>query len=325
MPRLSIIVPIYNVEKYLSRCIESILNQTFKDFELILVNDGSTDNCKEICEKYKRMDSRIIVANKKNGGLSSARNLGIDISKGDYIGFVDSDDFIDVHMYEILLNTINSYDSDIVICDYYKVNEYDIKKYEKMKSNNKDIKIENINNIDAIERIITRDIKIVVAWNKIYKRSLFDNLRYKEGVICEDEFLAHRIFYKCNKVSIINQKLYYYIQRKGSIINSPFSPKDFDKIYAIKDRVDFLNEKKITNLIDKAEKSFMDYFVWNYFTGYQRLENIEYELKRLKKEFNSVFYRILDNKFISLNEKITLFILYLSPYLYNKLVINREL
>ena len=325
MPRLSIIVPIYNVEKYLSRCIESILNQTFKDFELILVNDGSTDNCKEICEKYKRMDSRIIVANKKNGGLSSARNLGIDISKGDYIGFVDSDDFIDVHMYEILLNTINSYDSDIVICDYYKVNEYDIKKYEKMKSNNKDIKIENINNIDAIERIITRDIKIVVAWNKIYKRSLFDNLRYKEGVICEDEFLAHRIFYKCNKVSIINQKLYYYIQRKGSIINSPFSPKDFDKIYAIKDRVDFLNEKKITNLIDKAEKSFMDYFVWNYFTGYQRLENIEYELKRLKKEFNSVFYRILDNKFISLNEKITLFILYLSPYLYNKLIINREL
>ena len=325
MPRLSIIVPIYNVEKYLSRCIDSILNQTFKDFELILVNDSSTDNCKEICEKYKRMDSRIIVANKKNGGVSSARNLGIDISKGDYIGFVDSDDFIDVHMYEILLNTINAYDSDIVICDYYKVNEYDIKKYEKMKSNNKDIKVENINNIDAIERIITRDIKIVVAWNKIYKRSLFDNLRYKEGVICEDEFLAHRIFYKCNKVSIINQKLYYYIQRKGSIINSPFSSKDFDKIYAIKDRVDFLKEKKIINLIDKAEKSFVDYFVWNYFTGYQKLENIEYELKRLKKEFNSVFYRILDNKFISLNEKITLFILYLSPYLYNKLIINREL
>ena len=271
------------------------------------------------------MDSRIIVANKKNGGVSSARNLGIDISKGDYIGFVDSDDFIDVHMYEILLNTINAYDSDIVICDYYKVNEYDIKKYEKMKSNNKDIKVENINNIDAIERIITRDIKIVVAWNKIYKRSLFDNLRYKEGVICEDEFLAHRIFYKCSKISIINQKLYYYIQRKGSIINSPFSSKDFDKIYAIKDRVDFLKEKKIINLIDKAEKSFVDYFVWNYFTGYQKLENIEYELKRLKKEFNSVFYRILDNKFISLNEKITLFILYLSPYLYNKLIINREL
>ena len=325
MPKLSIIVPIYNVEKYLPRCIESILNQTFKDFELVLVNDGSTDKCKEICEKYKKMDSRIIVANKKNGGLSSARNLGLDISKGDYIGFVDSDDFIHVNMYEILFNIINTNGSDIVICDYHKVNEDNIKKCEEMKSNNHDIRVENINNIDSIEKVLTVGKKFIVAWNKIYKRSLFDNLRYKEGVIYEDEFLAHRILYKCSKVSIINQALYYYVQRKGSIVNSPFSSKNFDKVYAIKDRVDFLNEKKITNLIDKAEKSFMDYFVWNYFMGYQRLENIEYELKGLKKEFNSVFYRILDNKFISLNEKITLFILYLSPYLYNKLVINREL
>lgn len=325
MPKLSIIVPIYNVEKYLPRCIESILNQTFREFELILINDCSTDNCKEICEKYKKIDSRIIVVNKKNGGVSSARNFGIDISRGEYIGFVDPDDFIDANMYEILFNTANSYNSDMVICDYYKVSEYDIKKYEEIQLNNKGIIVENINNIDAIERIITRDTKIVVAWNKIYKRSLFDNLRYKEGVICEDEFLAHRIFYKCSKISIINQKLYYYIQRKGSIVNSPFSSKDFDKIYAMKDRLDFLNEKRITNLIDKAEKSFIDYFVCNYFLGYQRLENIEYELKRLKKDFNSVFYKILDNKFISLNEKITLFILYLSPYLYNKLIINREL
>ena len=167
--------------------------------------------------------------------------------------------------------------------------------------------------------------KFIVAWNKIYKRRLFENLRYNEGMIYEDEFLAHRILYRCNKVSIINSSLYYYVQRKGSIVNSTFSSKKFDKVYAIKDRVDFLKDKGIVNLIDKAEKSFIDYFVWNYFVGYQRLENIEYELKRLKKEFNSVFYRILDNKFISLNEKITLFILYLSPYLYNKLVINREL
>ena len=325
MPKLSIIVPIYNVEKYLPRCIESILNQTFREFELILINDCSTDNCKEICEKYKKIDSRIIVVNKKNGGVSSARNFGIDISRGEYIGFVDPDDFIDANMYEILFNTANSYNSDMVICDYYKVSEYDIKKYEEIQLNNKGIIVENINNIDAIERILTVGEKFIFAWNKIYKRRLFENLRDNEGMIYEDEFLAHRILYRCNKVSIINSSLYYYVQRKGSIVNSTFSSKKFDKVYAIKDRVDFLKDKGIVNLIDKAEKSFIDYFVWNYFVGYQRLENIEYELKRLKKEFNSVFYRILDNKFISLNEKITLFILYLSPYLYNKLVINREL
>ena len=325
MPKLSIIVPIYNVEKYLPRCIESILNQTFREFELILINDGSTDNCKEICEKYKKIDSRIIVVNKKNGGLSSARNFGIDISRGEYIGFVDPDDFIDSNMYEILFNIINLYQSDIVICDYYKVSEYNIKKYEEIQLNNKGIIVENINNIDAIERILTVGEKFIFAWNKIYKRRLFENLRYNEGMIYEDEFLAHRILYRCNKVSIINSSLYYYVQRKGSIVNSTFSSKKFDKVYAIKDRVDFLKDKGIVNLIDKAEKSFIDYFVWNYFVGYQRLENIEYELKRLKKEFNSVFYRILDNKLISIKEKLTLCILYLSPYLYNKLVINREL
>ena len=325
MPKLSIIVPIYNVEKYLPRCIESILNQTFREFELILINDGSTDNCKEICEKYKKIDSRIIVVNKKNGGVSSARNFGIDISRGEYIGFVDPDDFIDANMYEILFNTANSYNSDMVICDYYKVSEYDIKKYEEIQLNNKGIIVENINNIDAIERILTVGEKFIVPWNKIYKRRLFENLRYNEGMIYEDEFLAYRILYRCNKVSIINSSLYYYVQRKGSIVNSTFSSKKFDKVYAIKDRVDFLKDKGIVNLIDKAEKSFIDYFVWNYFIGYQRLENIGYELKKLKKEFNNIFYRILDNKLISIKEKLTLCILYLSPYLYNKLIINREL
>ena len=243
MPKLSIIVPIYNVEKYLPRCIESILNQTFREFELILINDCSTDNCKEICEKYKKIDSRIIVVNKKNGGVSSARNFGIDISRGEYIGFVDPDDFIDANMYEILFNTANSYNSDMVICDYYKVSEYDIKKYEEIQLNNKGIIVENINNIDAIERILTVGEKFIFAWNKIYKRRLFENLRYNEGMIYEDEFLAHRILYRCNKVSIIEAKIYYYVQRKGSLINSPFTVRRFDKVYAIKDRVDFLREK----------------------------------------------------------------------------------
>lgn len=167
--------------------------------------------------------------------------------------------------------------------------------------------------------------KFIVPWNKLYKRELFDDLRYKKGVIYEDEFLAHRILYKCKKVSIINQALYYYVQRKGSIVNSPFEVKNFDKVYAIKDRVDFIDEKNIVNLRDEVEKTFIDYFVWNYFVGYQRLENIEYELKKLKKEFNNIFCRILDNKLISMKEKLTLFILYISPNLYNKFIINREL
>lgn len=325
MPKLSIIVPIYNVEKYLARCIESILNQTFKDFELILVNDGSTDNCRKICEEYKKKDSRIIIVDKKNAGLSSARNLGLDTSNGEYIGFVDSDDFIDVNMYEILLNIINTNDSDIVICDYYKINEDNIKKYEKVKLKNKDIRVENINNFDSIEKVLTVGEKFIIACNKIYKRSLFDNLRYKEGVIYEDEFLAHRILYKCSKVSVINQALYYYVQRKGSIVNSEFSSKKFDKVYAIKDRVDFLKEKNLIKLKEKAEKSFIDYFIWNYFSAYKRLNNIDEDLVKLKSKFNEIFFEVLKNRRISWREKITLSILYISPKAYNFIILRNSI
>ena len=324
-PIISIIVPVYNVESYLERCIESILNQSFKEFELILVNDGSTDGCKDICNEYKTKDKRIKVIHKENGGLSSARNAGLDIARGKYIGFVDSDDFINKDMYKILFDTIQANNSDMVICDYYKVNEDDINKFRNLKCNCENIKIKNLNNLESIDNLFLTGEKFIFAWNKLYKRELFNDLRYEKGRIYEDEYLAHRILYKCNKVSIIEAKIYYYVQRKGSLINSPFTVRRFDKVYAIKDRVDFLREKKLTNLEDKAEKTFIDYFVWNYFVAYQRLENIESELKILKKMFNRVFFKSLDNKFISLKEKLTLVLLYLSSKLYNKLILNREL
>ena len=324
-PIISIIVPIYNVESYLERCIESILNQSFKEFELILVNDGSTDSCKDICNEYKKRDSRIVVVNKKNEGVSSARNLGLDLAKGEYIGFIDPDDFINKDMYKILFDTIQANNSDMVICDYYKVNEDDINKFRNLKCNCENIKIKNLNNLESIDNLFLTGEKFIFAWNKLYKRDLFSDLRYEQGRRYEDEYLAHRILYKCKKVSVIEVKMYYYVQRKGSIVNSPFTVRKFDKVYAIKDRVDFLREKNLTYLEDKAEKTFIDYFVWNYFVAYQRLENIESELKILKKMFNRVFFKSLDNKFISLKEKLTLVLLYLSPKLYNKLILNREL
>ncbi|MFZ3577233.1 glycosyltransferase family 2 protein, partial [Virgibacillus sp. DJP39] len=121
--KLSIIVPVYKVEQYLAKCIDSILNQTYKDFELILVNDGSPDNCSDICDSYMKKDNRIKVIHKANGGLSSARNAGIQIARGEYIGFVDSDDFIHRRMYEVLYKNAFKYLSDIVVCDYSQVQE----------------------------------------------------------------------------------------------------------------------------------------------------------------------------------------------------------
>lgn len=326
MVKLSIIVPIYNVERYLERCIISILNQTYINFELILVNDGSTDNSKDICEKYLSIDNRIKLINKKNGGLSSARNTGIELAIGEYIAFVDSDDYINKYMYEVLITTLKKDKSDMVICGYNKVdqNEANFQEINNYIDVN-NVLASKISKVEALDKLLIEGEKFVVPWNKIYKRKLFNELRYKNGKIYEDEFLAHRVLYKCNKVSVINEKLYFYIQRDGSIINSKFTTKRFDKVYALKERIDFLKEKNLLELKEKAEKSFVDYFIWNYFVAYQRLENVNSDLIKLKNEFNKVFFEILKNTKISWKEKLTLSLLYISPKAYNFIILRNTL
>lgn len=326
MVKLSIIVPIYNVERYLERCIISILNQTYINFELILVNDGSTDNSKDICEKYLSIDNRIKLINKKNGGLSSARNTGIELAIGEYIAFVDPDDYINKYMYEVLITTLKKDKSDMVICGYNKVdqNEANFQEINNYIDVN-NVLASKISKVEALDKLLIEGEKFVLAWNKIYKRKLFNELRYKNGKIYEDEFLAHRVLYKCNKVSVINEKLYFYIQRDGSIINSKFTTKRFDKVYALKERIDFLKEKNLLELKEKAEKSFVDYFIWNYFVAYQRLENVNSDLIKLKNEFNKVFFEILKNTKISWKEKLTLSLLYISPKAYNFIILRNTL
>lgn len=326
MPELSIIVPIYNVEKYLERCIKSILNQTYNNFELILVNDGSTDGSGIICEKYSGFDHRIRVIHKNNGGVSSARNMGIDNANGKYIGFIDPDDYINKYMYEILISIINRNGSDMVISDYYKIDEDNIDdKTLNMPINIDNLEVHSINGDEAIDKLFDCGEKFIFAWNKLYKSCLFDKLRYEEGKIYEDEFIAHRILYKCKYISVVDEKLYFYVQRKGSIVNSPFTTKKFDKVYAVKDRIDFLKEKNLMELKEKAEKSFIDYFIWNYFSGYKRLNNIDKDLVNLKHKFNEIFFEVLKNTRISWREKITLSILYISPKVYNFIILRNSI
>ena len=222
-PIISIIVPVYNVEKYLKRCIDSILNQTFKDFELILVNDGSTDGCKEICNQYEKLDNRIKVIHKENGGLSSARNAGLDIAKGKYIGFVDSDDYINVNMYQNLLDKLIKNKSDLVICKLVRVKD----NYKETINKSKIVE-KNYDNLQALQELYNiNSIDFIVAWNKLYKSELLKDIRYPVGKKYEDEFVIHKILNKCKKVTFINKELYYYYQRDDSIMGRrkvKFSP-----------------------------------------------------------------------------------------------------
>ena len=229
---ISIVVPVYNVDK----CIESIINQSYSNLEIILVDDGSKDSSGIMCDSYILKDKRIKVIHKENGGLSDARNVGIDKAKGEYIVFIDSDDWIDEKMIEILYNIIKKNNSDISICDYFLAYN------EEIQTQKEDIEIINLSNIEALKKIYDKDLGVcmIVAWNKLYKRNLFkDDIRYPYGKIHEDEFTTYKLLYKAEKISYTKQKMYYYRQRENSITSS-FNKKRLDCLEAFDERVKYM-------------------------------------------------------------------------------------
>ncbi|MDR0978993.1 MAG: glycosyltransferase [Lachnospiraceae bacterium] len=235
---ITIMVPIYNVGKYLEKCIKSIIDQTYKNIELILVNDGSTDNGLEICNKYATMDSRIKVINKENGGLSSARNIALDIARGEFIGFVDGDDYIEKDMFEVLHNLIIDNDADISMCSFYFTSEE--KEYSLYDTN----KFTILNKEEALKEILLDKRIQSYAWDKLYKKSLFDNVRYPLGKKYEDIGTTFLLLEQIKKMAIIDTPKYHYLQRNDSIV-------------AVKD------ESNINGFLDMAEFRY-NYIIKNY-------------------------------------------------------------
>jgi len=223
--KISVIVPIYNVEKYLHKCVDSILAQTYENIEVILVNDGSPDNCGAICDEYATKDSRIRVIHKTNGGLSSARNAGVDIAEGKYIGFIDSDDYISPYMYEKLYDAITDANADLAICGHVPVDTNGV-----LCGNPEEIP-ENIvyKRRQAMDELYSRRYGVYVsACKKLYKSNLFNIVRFPEGKIHEDEFTTHRFFHECEKIVVIKDVLYFYVQSEGSIMRSEITSKRLD-------------------------------------------------------------------------------------------------
>ncbi|MCC4122244.1 glycosyltransferase [Enterococcus faecalis] len=225
MPKISIIVPVYNVEKYLEKCVRSILAQTFTDFELILVDDGSPDSSGAMCDQFAEKDQRVKVIHKENGGLSDARNAGIELATGEYLGFVDSDDYIADDMYELLYTNIVKEDADLSICGIYDV-------YEGKEPIVKSLIQGTFSREEALLLILQGNIISVHAVNKLYKRKLFADLRYPKGKYHEDSFIIVDLLSECQKVSIDSTQKYYYYHRMGSINTETFSDKQFEFIEA---------------------------------------------------------------------------------------------
>ncbi|PFH85602.1 glycosyltransferase [Bacillus sp. AFS088145] len=318
---ISIIVPVYKVEPYLKKCINSILAQTFKDFELILVNDGSPDCCGEICDDFALSDRRIKVIHKENGGLSSARNAGLKIAQGKFIAFVDSDDLIHFKMYEILHSYALKYSSEIVMCDYLEVSEG-----EGINSKEPTIryKEEHYTNIEALNELYGENgVKFVVVWNKLYKRSLFDNLAFEEDRIHEDEFIAHKLLYRSSKVTYLPIQLHFYLQRINSITQSSFNIKHLDFIKAYKERVDFFESIKQFDLQKKAEYCYIPLFFRYYYKAKNEVPNSNKELKKLKSEFCLSLFSFINNPYFIKKEKIGWFIFMVNSNLFDNLVQKR--
>ena len=247
MPLVSVIVPVYKVEYVVKNCIESILNQTFTDFELILVDDGSPDNCPKMCDDYAKKDSRIKVVHKENGGLSDARNAGMKVATGEYVSFIDSDDYISLDFYEILLQTMIDNDSDIVECGVVKF--YENGKFDEYSD---DQMIKNFNTVDGLEGLINENSFHQYVWNKLYKSNIALDIPYAVGKLNEDEFWTYQIFGKAKKVTRIYKTMYYYFQRGSSIMGNGYNIRRLDALEGKMNRQAYI-EKNFPTLATKAK------------------------------------------------------------------------
>ncbi len=230
---ISVIVPVYKVEKYIHKCVDSICNQTYANLEIILVDDGSPDSCGEICDEYAKKDERIVVIHKENGGLSDARNAALDIMKGKYVVFVDSDDSLDPPMIEKLYKTLVDTKSDLAVCNAKYVNEMG----ENINHHKSDGKIFVYNQYQAIYELLDSMKYSNSAWAKLYRADHFKDVRYPYGKIYEDVPTTYKLFLKAQKVVYVQETLYNYLQNPKSISQQAFKPQRMDAVGFAEDMV----------------------------------------------------------------------------------------
>lgn len=305
MVKVSIIVPVYNVEKYIDRCINSLINQTLKDIEIIMVNDGSPDNSVDIIKKYQKKDNRIKLYEKENGGQGSARNLGLKYAKGEYIAFLDSDDYVCDNMYETLYNKGIEDELDIVICNYY------------LKYNDKEV----VNKISSDKYLNISPSKYITLspspWNKIIKREYLEKckFRFPEGIIYEDYASIPTLALNNPKIVYINSPLYYYVQSENSTMRNKEYKSKYEDIFKA-------TEYLYNNMIDKTYNKELEYLIaYHYlylgslnFYEFKKYENINRIANDMKKYFPNWAKNELVIKNIDKNKRFYMKLFYKKKY-----------
>lgn len=302
--KISVVIPIYKVEKYLKKCIDSIINQTYSNLEIILVDDGSPDKCPQICDEYSQKDSRIKVIHKKNGGLSDARNYGIKVSTGRWITFIDSDDYVSNDYIEYLYKLLKENKSDISI-----VLPYEFSNYEKINIKNER---EIINVYDSRQGLIIMLYQKkfdTSAWGKLYKKELFNDIEFPCGKLYEDISTIYKAILKSDKIVYSNQKKYYYLKRNDSIMGQTFNVKDMDYVYQAEDMYDNIQKLKDEELISAAKCRVLNanFSILLRAKKTKSKKYIDLIRKSIKKNTSEVLY----NKNCRLKTKIAIILVYL--------------
>ena len=266
MPKISVITPVYKVENYLRKCVDSILVQTFSDFELFIVDDGSPDGCGKIADEYEKIDSRVHTIHKENGGISSARNVAIDIAEGDYITFIDSDDDVELDLVEYLYNILKNFNCKMSVCTHNIIKKKKVKKSFNLKADYK------LSSRDCIKRLLYNDGIDTSAWAKLYDKSLFDNIRYPVGKLFEDIATTYKFFIKAKEIACGHLAKYNYRLRENSIVTKKFNISKLDLLESTDNMA-----KDIVFLFPSLQKAALRRRVYARFSTLNQMLNVDKE------------------------------------------------
>lgn len=311
---VSVIVPVYNAEQYLEECIQCILAQSYSDYELILVNDGSTDRSGDICDRYAEQDRRIQVIHKENGGSASARNLGLDCAKGKYIAFVDADDLVHRDFLHTLVGVAEKYYADIVQCEYQVIRDRDVADITRQMEPG----IESIcSNIEMMEEFCKKSTYVPTAllWNKLWRAELFKNLRFPEGRGIDDEYLSYQLLYRGNKTVKVEQKPYYYFMSPNSQMRSAPSIKKLDSIEALEQQLQFFQDHDLKRCYNMLLYRYYSSVIGGCRLIQRYFPEEEEKLKTLQNKRRS-FWKAVFVRETPWKDKIFLLMRYYTPWLF---------
>ncbi len=309
MSVLSIIIPVYQAKPYLERCLESVLSQTFTDFEVILVDDGSTDGSGEMCDKYASLYDNIRAIHKTNGGLSSARNTGIEAASGQYLMFLDSDDLIHSKIAELEVKLLENNEADIVISPLQRFSN--IEEIDPMAHIDK-LEVSIISGLEAEKGFFNNPSanKYVSSCGKVYKQTLFDDIRFPEGRLFEDEFTTYKLYYKSKKVVVVDTALYFYFINSSGITQNLDIIKRFDEYDAKEERLEFFRNNGQIELYHFALKDYLHTAQWVLIDFQKRKQHIDYEKRVVfQKRYVNVLKLAEKEKIISFTNNYDYYVL----------------